>query len=453
MHETIIGDREHQFSRLKSLRWPMYVIVAIAFMFTFFHRAAPAVMGPDLMHDLSMDAVQFGLLGLGFMWAYAVFQAPSGIMVDRFGPRIGLTVILILAAFGCLLFSAAQSFHAALAGRILLGMAVAGFWVSGVKVISAWYSAREYTTMYPVFMSLGALGGVLATMPLQLMMTGFGWRQAIVIIGSFSLVLAVFCAWRLRDKPADVGLPGSHELSGESVPQKAGARPGESAAASLTGLKAIRAVISMPIIWVCGLLAVGLNSSGQSLLVLWNGVYLADVYALEELTISNILMSSSIGLVLGCIGAVWLFKKIGIVSTLFAGTGTFLCIWIYMTLKVDSMSVTELMVINLSLGLTQMLAVTAAFTLVKESVPNAWLGTAMGTVNTFLWVFGSGLFQQIWGFIIEGVSRGARPYPAEAFLAAFCVQLIVLLACFVCGLVIYRKIRKGTLAVKTYSNP
>jgi sugar phosphate permease len=421
----------------------MYVIVVIAYMLATFHRLTPVVMGPELMHDLGMDAAQFGLLGMGFLWAYALSQAPAGIMMDRIGPRIGLLVILILAATACLLFSTAQSFPAALAARTLTGIAVSGFLVGGAKVISAWYSPREYTAMYPIFMGLGALGGVLAATPLQFMMTSFGWRQAIVIIGSFSLALAVLSAWRLRNNPADLALPAPHELLKERAPQKPNFQPGEAAATPPAGLKAIKTVLSMPIIWVCCLLGLGMNSSGQSLQALWNGVYLADVYALEKLTISNILMASSIGFVLGAIGAVWFLKKMNAIRTLFFGAGGFLCAWIYMTVKAASMSVPELMVINLLLGFTQLLAMTATFALIKESVPGAWLGTAIGCVNAFFWIFGGGLFQQIWGLIINTVSKGVRPYPVEAFLTVFWVQLIVLLATLAYALIVYRKISKA----------
>lgn len=47
-------------------------------------------------------------------------------------------------------------------------------------------------------MGLGALGGVISTMPLQIMMNNFGWRIAMFVLGGVSIVLAFIVFLKLK---------------------------------------------------------------------------------------------------------------------------------------------------------------------------------------------------------------------------------------------------------------
>lgn len=424
--------------KLKTTRWPMYILVVIGYMMTPFHRMAPAIMGPDLMKELGLSAVDFGALGLTFMVAFALAQAPCGILLDRLGARRGVTLVLLLTAIGAFMFSTAQSLTMIIIARAVIAVALGGFLIGGAKIISQWFTTSQYPVMWAMFMGFGTMGGIGATSPLQFMMGKYGWRNSFAIIAAASVVIAIVTYLVMRDRPSDAGIPATaDELAGEVTPVS-------QAGPAKTGMAAIKQLISMPQMWLSALLVIGVTSSGQALTALWGGVFLADVYKLAKPVIGEILFASAVGAVLGCFIAGWLMKQIKITGVLITGTLGFLILWVYMLLNLRTLGVTELKVIMFLMGVVHMYVIACNFTLIKTLVPSELLGTGMGLVNMCAFIFGAGVFQQIWGIIIQKISKGAKPFPVEAFEAAMWLQVVFLIISVGCAFYFVKTLNKSS---------
>ena len=70
---------------------PTLLIVLAPFALGYFlsnlFRAVNAVVGPHLVDDLGLGAAALGLLTSAYLFAFALFQLPLGVLLDRFGPR------------------------------------------------------------------------------------------------------------------------------------------------------------------------------------------------------------------------------------------------------------------------------------------------------------------------------------------------------------------------------
>ncbi len=408
----------------KRMRLLIFFILSLSYMYAPFSRMAPGIMGPELMQSFALDSVQFGLLGLCFMWPYAIGQIPAGLFIDSYGSSKALVVMLLLTAGGNFLFGAAQNFFVLSISRIIIGLSVAGYFLVGTKIISAWYEKDEFTKIYGLFMGLGALGGVISTMPLQIMMEIFGWRNAMLVLGCFSLCLAVLVFLKVSDRPQH------YKAVEQTIVPKVPA---------LSISQQLGEVIKIPLIFNCAFICLSISSSGHSLQSLWNGVYLADVYNYGQGTIGAILLCAAIGLVVGGTSTGFFMKYCAKLKIITIGEGIFLLTWLYMVKSAACLSTAELMVINFIFGFMQMLVITTCYTFVKEIAPGNLLATSMGLVNTFIWVLGVGCCQQIWGVIIAFVSDGIKPYGAEAFAAAMWFQFCVLVFGFANACYVYKK--------------
>ena len=60
---------------------------ALGYFLSYLFRAVNAVVGPNLAADLGLSAAELGLLTSAYLLAFALFQLPLGILLDRFGPR------------------------------------------------------------------------------------------------------------------------------------------------------------------------------------------------------------------------------------------------------------------------------------------------------------------------------------------------------------------------------
>ncbi len=93
-----------------------------------------------------------------FSLSYGFAQLPSGILLDRLGPRIVLGAGLIFWSAMQALTGMVNSFSHFILLRIGLGIGEAPFMPAGVKSINDWYAQRERGTAVGIFNSSTVLG-------------------------------------------------------------------------------------------------------------------------------------------------------------------------------------------------------------------------------------------------------------------------------------------------------
>ncbi len=440
-------DKQAMQKKLFKLQWPIYIIMVLAYLLTPFSRQALAVMMPELSKDLALDATQVGLIGLAYFWVYAVFNAPAGGLLDKIGVRLGVTINVALIGIGSFLFSIGTSLAFIIIGRCIIAVGCAGLMTAGVKAISSWFTSKQFPGLYGLWMALGALGGVLATTPLTAMMGSIGWRGSFTYIAIACIILAVLAYVFVRSNPADVGLDTPDEIAGKKLPPAADTTKPEPVKPKLWD--GIMQTLKMPLIWMVALYLVGLGASSQSIISTWGGVFLADAYGLTKPVAAEILMVASWFGVAGCVVSGGINKRIGSAWVMLSSTILFLLVWLYMTVKIRSLSVLELKFLIGMVSFLQMYGIVAAFTVVRVSVPVSRVGFATGFSNCICWI-GVGIYQQVWGLIIKNVSQGVSPYPIEAFQYSMWVQCISLVISFLCAVFmskfLWKKAKEQTAA-------
>src|ERR1700730_15944572 len=97
---------------MKSINLRAASIWGLAAVFYFYELVllvSPSVMLNDLTLTFSTSAEQLGSLAAFYYYAYAAMQIPVGLLMDRFGPRILLTLAALFCALGCLIFGFAPN--------------------------------------------------------------------------------------------------------------------------------------------------------------------------------------------------------------------------------------------------------------------------------------------------------------------------------------------------------
>ncbi|HTS54553.1 MAG TPA: MFS transporter [Burkholderiales bacterium] len=97
-----------------------------AYVLSYLYRSLNAVIAPDLVADFALSADQLGLLTSAYLLAFAAFQLPLGLLLDRFGPRRTDASLLLIAALGALVFALAHQLPSLIVGRALIGLGVSG---------------------------------------------------------------------------------------------------------------------------------------------------------------------------------------------------------------------------------------------------------------------------------------------------------------------------------------
>jgi predicted MFS family arabinose efflux permease len=150
-----------------------------------------AVLAPTLAAEFGLSAAGLGLLSSVYFLSIAVVQLPVGVALDRFGPRRVNAALLLVAVAGGALFAAAESAAVAIAARALIGLGVSACLMAALTAFVLWYPPERISTMTGVAFSAGALGAMTVTVPLELLLRAWGWREAFMLIVGVTLALSL----------------------------------------------------------------------------------------------------------------------------------------------------------------------------------------------------------------------------------------------------------------------
>jgi predicted MFS family arabinose efflux permease len=202
--------------------------VALPFIAGYFvsyvYRMVNAVLGPTLAAEFGLTAGGLGLLSSVYFLAFAVFQVPLGLLLDRFGPRRVNACLLVLAAAGALLFAKADSFENLVLARALIGIGVSACLMATIQAFILWFPPERMSTMIALAYSMGGLGAIAASAPLELALRAFSWREIFGFLAAATLLLSALFALFVPEHPG-ARKPGSlrQQLAGVAAIARDGA--------------------------------------------------------------------------------------------------------------------------------------------------------------------------------------------------------------------------------------
>lgn len=150
------------------------------YFLSYMYRAVNAIVAPDLVRDIGLDAAQLGLVTAAYLVAFALFQLPLGLLLDRFGPRRVQAALLLCAALGSVLFALSDSAVQLAAARALIGLGFAGGLMAGFKAVVLWFHPSRHALANACIMCVGGLGMLAASVPAEMLVQVIGWRGAFV---------------------------------------------------------------------------------------------------------------------------------------------------------------------------------------------------------------------------------------------------------------------------------
>ena len=181
------------------------VLVFVAFaIITYLDRNSISAIGGSLTKDLGIDDEQWGLILAAFSLAYGLFEIPTGILVDKYGPRITLFRIVIWWSFFTILTGFATGFYFLIIVRFLFGAGEAGAFPTASVAIARWFPVAERGRIQSIMWMGSRLGGAIAPIMSIWLASVYGWRTVFYIFGSLGVVWVVFWWFWFKDEPRDM---------------------------------------------------------------------------------------------------------------------------------------------------------------------------------------------------------------------------------------------------------
>ncbi|MET7319445.1 MFS transporter [Streptomyces sp. NPDC005549] len=180
---------------------PLFFVMFVA---NYMDRVNLGFAQDELRADVGLSAAAFGLGAGIFFIAYAIFEVPSNVLMERFGPKVWLTRIMIswgVVATAMAFVNSVEMFYAL---RFLLGVAEAGFFPAVIYYFSRWLPDSHRGRATSIFLMgsgtatviVGPVSGAL--MEMHGIWGHAGWQWMFFIEGVFSVVLG-FVVYRFLD--------------------------------------------------------------------------------------------------------------------------------------------------------------------------------------------------------------------------------------------------------------
>src|SRR5687768_8780245 len=150
-----------------------------------------AVLAPTLAQEFGLSAGGLGLLSSMYFFSFVLCQLPVGVAMDRFGPRRVNAALLLVAAAGGAWFASAESAAGAMAARALIGIGVSVALMASLTAFVLWYPPERLSTMNAIAFSVGMVGAMTVTVPLELLLRVWSWREAFLLIVAATVAVSL----------------------------------------------------------------------------------------------------------------------------------------------------------------------------------------------------------------------------------------------------------------------
>ena len=182
-------------------KWRVVIFLFFAAGLNYADRTALASVIPPLKEDMGVTDVQIGVMGMLFLWTYAVFSPFAGNVADRFSRTKIVVWSLVGWSAVTVLTGLAWSIPVLYGLRIALGIAECFYLPAAVALIGDHHgpdTRGRASGMHLLGLNIGVmLGGAAA----GLLAESFGWRFGFLVLGGAGLILALSAHYFLSDGP------------------------------------------------------------------------------------------------------------------------------------------------------------------------------------------------------------------------------------------------------------
>ncbi len=181
----------------------VWSVALLIYVLAVFHRSSLAVAGLAATERFDISAAQLATFTMLQLLVYAGMQIPTGLLVDRFGPRRVLLTGVAVLCLAQTAFGLADTYALALVARFFVGLGDALTFVCVLRLVASWFSPRRVPLVTQLTGPLGQLGAIGAALPMTWALGSLGWTGAYLVTASLGLVLGGVGLVVLRDGPGE----------------------------------------------------------------------------------------------------------------------------------------------------------------------------------------------------------------------------------------------------------
>lgn len=378
----------------------VFLPFALGYFLSYIFRVVNAVIAPDLVIDLNLNFSQLGLLTSVYFISFASSQLALGLLLDRFGPRIINSILLVVAGVGAMIFAQSHSLTGIIIGRAFIGFGVSACLMAAFKAYVLWFPEKMWPRVNGFQMAAGGLGALTASAPVAWLLQVTDWRGVFTGLAVLCFVVSAVL-WKV-------------------VPEKSRSTAPESLGNQLKGVKQ---VFTSRDFWRTAPVTTMSQAGLLSIQGLWVGPWLKDVGGMDQMSGAGLISGIALSMMAGFIGLGYLAanlnqRGISILTTAISGMTVFMMIQGFIVLEIISLAPLLWLLFGF-FGTSGILAYAG----LSRQFPPQLSGRVTTAINLLVFVTA---FAAQWamGAIINQWETGVQgSYAPAGYQAAFCLML------------------------------
>lgn len=188
-------------------RYKILHLTWFAFFLSFVVWFNLAPLATQVQEDMGLDLGQIRTIAICNVALTVPARIIIGMLLDKYGPKITYSLLLIYAAIPCIAFALAQNFTQLVISRLALSIVGAGF-VIGIRMVAEWFPPKEIGLAEGIYGGWGNFGSAAAafTLPAIGAFLAFGggglnWRVCIAGTGIIAAIYGAFYYFNVEDHP------------------------------------------------------------------------------------------------------------------------------------------------------------------------------------------------------------------------------------------------------------
>lgn len=168
-----------------------YAILGLLFFATtinYIDRQVIGILKPYIEIDLGWSEFDYGLIVTAFQVAYAAGLLVTGVLLDKFGTRLGYAIAIAVWSVAGMLHAAARSAISFAAARFFLGIGESANFPAAIKTVSEWFPQKERAHATGWFNSGSTIGAIVAPLIVTGITISMGWQWAFIITGAMGFI-------------------------------------------------------------------------------------------------------------------------------------------------------------------------------------------------------------------------------------------------------------------------
>ncbi|MBX7456291.1 MFS transporter [Mycolicibacterium sp. 3033] len=188
--------------------WIIWATGLLAYIVAVLDRTTMGVSGLPAAERFAAGPGVLSLFVVLQVVVYAGAQIPAGLLLDRYGSRALILAGATLMATGQLVLALTTSLPLAIAARAVVGLGDAMTFISVLRLVPRWFTARQVPLVTQLTGICGQLGQVLSAVPFLALLAASGWTSAYTSAAALGALVLVLVATLVKNAPDGTPISG-----------------------------------------------------------------------------------------------------------------------------------------------------------------------------------------------------------------------------------------------------